>query len=219
MCSRLEMLTRVWGSVLTVRDRHYPGSGCGEVARNVLILQLQVRQRALTLLVNHASSEPKSVAAVDRLRRKLERWTDVLLAEMVIRDGVVEFACDPRRAGEFGIDYFKNQTASRRRLTWRLLNAGMHSCFAAPDECEIGRFNGPRELLDALICCLPQELMDNDEIAVVGKAVASGMPIIDEGPPPDSIMRRFDRLEQLLSGLTHRKPGAAGRHRFCQIAS
>jgi len=198
----VETLTRVWGGVLTARDRYHQGSQCGEVARNVLILQLQVRQRALSLLVERAAEQTKPVAEVDRLRRKLERWTDVLLAEMVIRDGVTEFACDPRRSCEYGIDYFKNQSAARQRLTWRLLSAGMRSCFSAPDVAAVSQFPVPQELLNALVASMPGDLFctDGPSRALTTHAVEH-LSATPEAPPQEPMMRRFDRLELLLTGL------------------
>ncbi|TWU07163.1 hypothetical protein CA54_55680 [Symmachiella macrocystis] len=152
-----EMLTRVWSGVLAARDRLYPTCGYGALARNILVLQLKVRQRALRLLVDGAANDKdvRRIAATDRTRRKLERWNDLLLAEMVLRDEVVDYACDARRAHEFGIDYFQNQTHATYHATWTLLIAGMRAAFPATDGANADTASLPEDLFRAILACLP----------------------------------------------------------------
>ncbi|WP_145377899.1 hypothetical protein [Symmachiella dynata] len=152
-----EMLTRVWSGVLAARDRLHPTCGYGAVALNILVLQLKVRQRALRLLVDGAANDKdvQRIAATDRTRRKLERWTDLLLAEMVLRDEVVDYACDARRAREFGVDYFQNQTHTTYHATWTLLIAGMRAAFPAADEANTDTDSLPEDLFRAILACLP----------------------------------------------------------------
>ncbi len=64
-----EMLTRVWSGVLAARDRLHPTCGYGAVARNILVLQLKVRQRALRLLVDGAPATKTSNASRRRTVR------------------------------------------------------------------------------------------------------------------------------------------------------
>lgn len=152
-----EMLTRVWSGVLAARDRLHPTCGYGAVARNILVLQLKVRQRALRLLVDGAANDKdvQKIAATDRTRRKLERWTDLLLAELVLRDEVNDYACDARRAREFGVDYFQNQTHATYHATWTLLIAGMRAAFPATAETNADTTTLPEDLFRAILACLP----------------------------------------------------------------
>ena len=188
-----EMLTRVWSGVLAARDRLHPLCGYGAVARNIFVLQLKVRQRALKLLVDGAArnKDVTRIAAADRTRRKLERWTDLLLAELVLRDKVVDYACDARRAREFGIDYFQNQTHATYQSTWTLLIAGMRAAFPATDVAKLDTTSLPEDLFRAILECLPVDAFFKNGPSLALRSMRNKrIHLTADCPPSDALVRR-----------------------------
>lgn len=117
-----EILTRVWSGVLAAIDHRRGLTHAAPIARSVLTDQLQARKRCLDLMVNGSHESLGHVARLDQLRRKAERWTDLLLGHLVIRYDVGEFAFDEQTAREFGA----RQTAwGSEHAAWNLILAGM----------------------------------------------------------------------------------------------
>ncbi len=156
-----EMLVRTWAAILKARATLQTDLS-GTIAQQLLSLQLKTRHQLLKFLVNHADANCPHMAAIDRFRRKAERWTDLLLCELMLRFGVPEFAIDPRRSRNFGIDYFQNQPVAESQLTWRLLSAGLRSSFQNEFADEVRQHDLPGEFVQSILGCLPEDAFHAD---------------------------------------------------------
>lgn len=95
-----EMLTRIWTAVLCIRDLRQGRVQASPVVRHVLVGVLELRLRLLQHLLNCAAPLG-TLWQADRLRRRVERWIDLLIGELACQEDVLEFAVDPGRAAEF----------------------------------------------------------------------------------------------------------------------
>lgn len=95
-----EMLTRIWTAVLCIRDLRQGCVQSSPVVRHVLVNVLELRLRLLQHLLNCAAPLG-TLWQADRLRRRVERWIDLLIGELACEEDVLEFAVDPERAVEF----------------------------------------------------------------------------------------------------------------------
>ena len=95
-----EMLTRIWTAVLCIRDLRQGRVQASPVVRHVLVGVLELRLRLLQHLLNCAAPLG-TLWQADRLRRRVERWIDLLIGELACVEDVLEFAVDPERAAEF----------------------------------------------------------------------------------------------------------------------
>lgn len=127
-----EMLTRVWGTVLTACDLQRDQRHSRQIARSVLNTHQQCRVSVLRRLLVHANSLPiERMAELDRLRRRIERWTDLLVGPFIARFGepLDVFAFDPRRARDFGEEQFESRFQTTSQPSWSFLLAGLRSAF------------------------------------------------------------------------------------------
>lgn len=97
-----ELLTRVWSSVLLARDAFHHQNACEQLARHVFLGQMEARGEILKLLTDPSRLPPRQSIVVDRLRRRVERWTDVLVGPIVHQFNVTDFAFDGERAKDHG---------------------------------------------------------------------------------------------------------------------
>ncbi len=97
-----ELLTRVWSTVLLARDVYHANDECQQLARHVFLGQMEARHEVLKMLADPNRLPSRETTAIDRLRRRVERWTDVLVGPMVIQYGVTDFAFDVERAKDHG---------------------------------------------------------------------------------------------------------------------
>ncbi len=129
-----EVLTRVWAALMTAGDSRR-GVAHGEpIARSILLGHMEARNRVLNLVVNGEGIDRRHAIAINRLRRRCDRWTDLLIGYLVQLHDVSAFAPNPDRALDFADDLrFQQQTAGGRHA-WPLvlasLRAGMVRGFA-----------------------------------------------------------------------------------------
>ena len=92
-----EVFTRVWTAIGRDLGAEYE---IESFVRIVYLNQLQTRKRALKLLLKETISYRQS-AQLDKLRRRSERWTDLLLAHLAEHRPVEEYAFELSRVDDF----------------------------------------------------------------------------------------------------------------------
>lgn len=103
-----ELLVRLLSTVIACweaerrKSSHDPG-GPG-VAQPVLERALAHLQHPRTVLLADLLHCGEPITAIDRLRRRCERWCDLFIGPWIVRYGVSAFAHDPRRAWDYGED-------------------------------------------------------------------------------------------------------------------
>ncbi len=109
-----EVLTRVWTAVLCLYDRQHGGNEFESLARSIMIGHLEARHRVLMLIVRGPGINAESAVKLNHLRRRAERWTDLLVGYLARYGDVAEFAIDVDRAVDFSRD-LEFQTRPGRR--------------------------------------------------------------------------------------------------------
>jgi len=99
-----ETLARFWGGWLKSRDRRQQRFIETPAAHSVLTDALAARQASLELVEHLARIDAATAGTLDRHRRQLERWTDLLLGPLVVEQPVAEFAYNCQRAVAFGTE-------------------------------------------------------------------------------------------------------------------
>ena len=123
-----EMLTRVWTAVATAYDSQRPVADAGPIARSVLSGQLDARNRALNLLVYGRGFELPHIVRLDRLRRRAERWNDLLLAHLRVDCNLRELAFEPETTREYSADLRAERESSDVK-TSQLVVGSIRSAF------------------------------------------------------------------------------------------
>jgi hypothetical protein len=99
-----EVLTRVWTAAVTAFDRRRNAQDNEIVARSVYIGHLEMRWRVLKMLVVGPGVPSDEAVELNRLRRRAELWTDLLLARLMPEHDVVEFGFESERLMRFATD-------------------------------------------------------------------------------------------------------------------
>jgi hypothetical protein len=124
-----EILSRVWTAVLVTADRRSAVKSVESLARSVFDSHLEARRRALALLVQGGPLSTQQAVAANRVRRRCERWADVLLGGLWRLRPAREFAVDAERAADFAVDLAQRREQPGGRLTWKLTLASMRNAF------------------------------------------------------------------------------------------
>lgn len=99
-----EMLTRVLAALLSEHDARNGTERFFAISQSVLLGHLEARNRALKLLVDADDSHLAITGQLNRLRRVVERWTDMLLSQLPRPVNASHFAFDHDRVMDFADD-------------------------------------------------------------------------------------------------------------------
>lgn len=124
-----EILTRIWTAVTTQYDQLRGVQEFGPLTRSVYVGHMEARSRALNFLVECDGSGVEEAVEMNRLRRRCERWTDMLLGRLLIDFDVAEFAFDERRARDFSADLCLNEDSLEHPAMWQLVVASIRVGF------------------------------------------------------------------------------------------
>ncbi|MGQ0634830.1 MAG: hypothetical protein ACT4QC_09485 [Planctomycetaceae bacterium] len=124
-----DLLVRIWGAILTAADCQANVVWGGPLAKSLMECQQPVRHRVLRLLHEATPASVERLAPVDRLRRRLERWTDVLTGHLVERYGLDEFAFHPERARDFGEEQLRDSWQPQGSRVWDLYLVSLRTSF------------------------------------------------------------------------------------------
>jgi hypothetical protein len=128
-----EILTRVWAATLTAADRHRKDAAGGPIARHTLKSHTEARNRSLTLMANGLQVPIAKMSQVDRLRRKSERWSDLLIGHLVLNYQLDEFAFECNRSIEFGQSQMREIVSATDEPVWEFVLAGVRLAFSSVD--------------------------------------------------------------------------------------
>jgi hypothetical protein len=156
-----EVLTRVWTAVLCLADRQRGSQDAEAVARSVLIGHIEARYRVLTLLVHGPGVDAESAVKLNHLRRRTERWTDLLVGHLAGLGDVAEFSIEPDRAREFArdMDFSNNRLAGRQ--AWLLMLASLRAGFRQGMAVQSPNADLNAKIAAAILSCFPAEMFDS----------------------------------------------------------
>jgi len=156
-----EMLTRVWTAVLSAYDRHQGASGSEELARSVMLGHLEARHRALTLMVRGPGIDAEAAVKLNHLRRRTERWTDLLVGYLSGLHDVGEFAFDPARAKDFAEDLQYQSNLKGGRHAWPLVLTSLRAAFRNGLSSASPNADLNARIASAILSCFQPEVFDS----------------------------------------------------------
>lgn len=106
-----ELLTRVWTALADLHDHVRREPTFQPIARNILVAHVDVRNRIWSLLLEELELPTDLLKEVALQRRRVERWTDLLLAHLPNPDVVATWAVDAERMSDFRDDLVDEQRA------------------------------------------------------------------------------------------------------------
>jgi len=156
-----EVLTRVWTAVLCAHDRQRGTDEVEPVARSVMIGHMEARHRVLTLMVRGPGIDAEAAVKLNRLRRRAERWTDLLVGHLMGIHDVSEFAADPQRAKDFAQDLKDRSHFQGGQQVWPLMLASLRAAFQRGLGPESPNADLNARIVASVLSCFPTEMFDS----------------------------------------------------------
>jgi hypothetical protein len=156
-----EVLTRVWTAVLVGYDQTRGTQGAELIARSVYAGHLEARHRAMKLLVEGPGFNSHDALALNRVRRRAEYWSDLLVGHVASVANVSEFAVDPHRAAEFAAHLRAGDvTNAGRGHRWSLMLATVRSAFRQGIRGFSPNGDSNAQIAASILACIPVDLFD-----------------------------------------------------------
>lgn len=155
-----EVLVRVWTAVLASYDRHSGAAEAEPIARSVFVGQMEARHRAMKLLIHAPGVRIADAIELNRLRRKAERWTDLLLARLDRSCQIDDLATDIERAREFAADLEQDGDEATGRQSWSILLASLRGAFNGYSGSPSPNCDLNERIAASILACFPGELFD-----------------------------------------------------------
>lgn len=156
-----EVLTRVWTAVLCAHDRQRGTDEVEPVVRSVMIGHMEARHRVLTLMVRGPGIDAEAAVKLNRLRRRVERWTDLLVGNLMGLHDVSEFAADPDRAKDFAQDLKDRGQSRGGQHVWPLMLASLRTAFQRELSPESPNADLNARIAASVLSCFPTEVFDS----------------------------------------------------------
>ncbi len=154
-----EMLTRVWTAALCDYDMRHGADNAAPIARSVMIGHMEARHRVLTLMVGSPANDENM--QLNRLRRRVECWTDLLVGYLMDRHDLSEFAFDADRARDFAADLRDRSTLAGDGLVRPLMTASLRAAFQQSLAAESPNADLNAQIAAAVLECLPAGMFDS----------------------------------------------------------
>ncbi len=155
-----EVLLRVWSGLACGWDARHRRTLYEPLVRSVLQGHLEARNQALNLLLRGRGLGMEESVALNRYRRCVERWTDMLLAYVIPEHDVSEFAFDGKRARDFAGDLGSPLRRPAADPRHRLVLASLRLAFASGPGCPSPSGELNRRVASSILCCLDEDLFE-----------------------------------------------------------
>jgi len=156
-----EVLTRVFGAVVAAYDARRHSGQAEPIARSVMIGHLEARNRVLRYLVSPLGIDAEEAFRLNRLRRRTERWSDMLVGYLKELVDVRQFAVDPQRATDFAEDLSYRQRLPGGRHAWTLLTASLQTAFGGGLAPASPNADLNERIATSVLSCFRSELFDS----------------------------------------------------------
>ena len=188
-----EILTRVWAAILTAADLHRKDAVGGPIARHTLKGHTEARNRSLTLMANSLQVPIARMAQVDRLRRKSERWSDLLIGHLVLNYQLDEFAFESNRSIEFGQSQMREVIAATDEPVWEFVLAGVRLAFSSVDSVEAPSDVWNRGVVRSVLGSFPADSFDATGTFKSVRRVRIERPQQDSDKVSGALFQKLDR--------------------------
>jgi hypothetical protein len=155
-----EILTRVWSSVASAYDHHHGSAEVTAVVRSVYLGHQEARNRALNLMVYGRGFNTQEAVELNRLRRRCERWCDMLLGYVAQTGMVEEYAFEPNRTADFARDLRDEYSHSLNSFGWQIVLSSLRAAFQM-DRTESPNLQHNSKISSAILGCYRGDAFDS----------------------------------------------------------
>lgn len=178
-----ELPLRIWCTA--VSSVSAPKTAAPSIADKVFGDLLELRCLMLQALAADHGLTAAEAALIDRFRRRGERWADALLAPLVLRCGLTDFAVRPERTLDFATPA---TTDPQGVAAWPMMVVGLRLAFTPADQFRQSASaldDAPAEaLIAAILASFPASAFESEGQFRRPSLARFGRVVAETAPPP-----------------------------------
>jgi hypothetical protein len=183
------LVARVWGAIITAASRRRNAVTAEKQVRDLVAQHDALEQRFLRLMVNGPEFTLERVLALDRLRRKIERWSDLFVGHLMHRFGLTDFAVDLARALEFGEEQLAHPAGDgRAEAAWEMYFLCLRTSFRSITLPKGEAAQQRTQLLNCMLATFPGILFSDDGLLTTSELSHYFATPVAEGPSPTDVI-------------------------------
>ena len=156
-----EVLTRVWTGVVYGIEKRHQLDEASPVVRSVLLGHLEARRKTLRLLVSGRGVRTRDAIALNRLRRRTERWTDMLLGCLMPLHDVRDLAFDSTRAVNFADGLRGERGRTWGPQAWPIVFSSLRAAFLSDAASDSPNEGLNSRIASSVLGCFGSDLFDS----------------------------------------------------------
>jgi len=156
-----EVLTRVWCGLTLAYDNAHQTDEFGTLAQSIFLSHQDSRNRTMRMMVAGNMVSAHDAVKLNRIRRRAERWSDMMLASFLPNRKLMHLAFDINRAEDFAQDLQFSRPDEQRLQMWKIILTGVSTSFTADLDYRSANHRLNRQISDGILACVPkQEQLD-----------------------------------------------------------
>ena len=158
-----EMLTRIWSATVLIHDQTRGTDELFGLAHSVHLSHLEVRNRAQRIMLHGRADDEAAFDRLNTLRRKIERWTDVFLAQLPNAPLAAQFGFDAKRVLDFAQENREDEGAACHTRQ-QILLASFQEDLGRLRQRTSANPDLNRELAAGVLACFPADEFRPDQL-------------------------------------------------------
>lgn len=156
-----ETLTRVWTALGCAIDEQRHTRDVGPIVRSIYLGHLEARHRVLNMMLHGQGFGVEAAVSLNRLRHRIERWTDMLLGYIQTAADATEFAYDAQRIREFAEDIEHEQLCPGGQVAWQVVLTSLRAAFRRSLMCDPVNNDLHERIAASILSCFDPEIFDS----------------------------------------------------------
>ncbi len=155
-----ELLSRVWSATVLTHDWYHQTDELHGLVHAVHVSHIEAKNRALRILLSGQATNEAAFDRINRVRRRLERWTDLFLGQLPRGDKALIFGFDRNRVQDFNQEQrhsVGSEFATRQKILMSSFAVDLTrdpTQFAANPELN-------RDIAGGILACFPSDRFDS----------------------------------------------------------
>jgi len=151
-----DVLTRTWTAALMALEQRHGGQEATPIARSILLGQTESRNRVLAMMADSTRLNAEDAVKLNQLRRRAERWNDLLISRLVRCGDVSSVANEPQRARELAGDL----TPAHAR-SWSVMLSSLQLAFRLGQNRPSPNRDLNAQIAGSILACFHSEMFES----------------------------------------------------------
>ena len=156
-----EILTRVWCGLSLTYDEVHQTDEFGTIAQSVFLSHQESRNRTMRMMVSGNMVASQDAVRLNKIRRRAERWSDMMLASFLPNESLAHLAFDLDRAEEFAGDLQFSRPDDQRIQMWKVILAGASTSFTTDLDTRSANYALNSQIAQGVLESVPQTVQDS----------------------------------------------------------